>query len=722
MEYLKYILKFFYRIRWWLIILPILTAVIAWFASKKLPLIYDVKTTIYTGIISGYNIESGNSNIADAKSNMANLLNIITAEKTLKQVSLRLLAECIIHGNPEQDNNYILAAHYREIMGMMSNNDVKALIDKNSVDKTVANFLTYERPSKDNFIYQLLNYSNPYFSIKELTEKLIVKQLGASDMIDISYSCDDPGIAFNTLEILNKEFIKQYQEIRFGETDNVIAYFENELKIVGKSLTHAEDSLISYNIDKRIINYGEQTKQVTIMDADHQMKLQQLSLDYASTKALADFLERKLGTQAKAMMANSEFIKQLNKISELNNKIAMENINPANQTSDDKKINKYKDQLKNAEESFSGLADIIGSNQSGTTTDNIAQKELVNQWLDQVLLAEKTKAELSAMDTQRQKLDGEFLYFSPIGATINRQERNIGFVESTYMSLLNSLNAARLRQKNLQMTSATLRVMNPPAYPLNALPTKRAMLVLATYLLTFLFITGYFIFIEILDRTLRDKFRAERITGGKVLGVFPGESPHKYRRYNRLINDMGMKYISKSILPYFEKGKPNIINLISTESKDGKTFIANELDEFWSSMGFKIKRLTYNEDFNIEDKKYILAQSIQELDEDIANYDIILVEHPELKESSISPALLKEATINLLVTRANRTWKNTDQVSYNKLNKIVGDDSLLYIYLNKTSRDATQEVIGQLPPYSRIENMFYRLSQFGLTAEEINPF
>lgn len=720
MEYLRYILKFFFRIRWWLIILPVIAAAIAWFVAQKLPLIYDVKTTIYTGIISGYNIESGSVNMADARNNMANLLNIITAEKTLKQVSIRLLAECVIYGNPEKDNNYIESAHYQEIMSIMPN-EVKALIDKKDEERTVTNFLAYERPSKDNFIYALLNYSHPYFSIKELTEKLKVNQLGISDMIDISYSCNDPGIAYNTLKILNDEFIKQYQEIRFGETDNVIKFFETELARVGKILMHAEDSLISYNIDKRIINYGEQTKQVTVMDAEHQTKLQQLLLDYSSTKALADFLEQKLGNQAKKLQANTEFIKQLSKISELNNKIALEDLNPADKTNEDKKrINKYKNQLKDAEESFSGVADIISYNQAGTTTDNVGQKELVAQWLDQVMLAEKTKAELSAMDIQRQKLDGDFLYFSPIGATINRQERNIGFVESTYMSLLNSLNAARLRQKNLQMTSATLRVMNPPAFPLNALPTKRAMMVLATFILTLLFIAGYFMLIEILDRTLRDKFRAERITGGKVLGVFPGESPHKYRRYNRVINEMGLKYASKSILPYFNSNQPNIVNLISTEKGDGKSYIANVLQEYWNMMGFKVKLLAYDKDFNIEDKKYILARSLQEIDENIKDFDIIITEYPELKENSIPPALLKEGTINLLVTRANRTWKGIDQISFDKLKKVIGADSQLFIYLNKTSREATQEVVGQLPPFTKFENMFYRISQFGLTAVENN--
>lgn len=68
-------------------------------------------------------------------------------------------------------------------------------------------------------------------------------------MIEIAYSANDPGIAYNTLEILNEEFVKQYHELRYGETDNVIKFFQEELARLGKMLTAAEDSLIEYNIE-----------------------------------------------------------------------------------------------------------------------------------------------------------------------------------------------------------------------------------------------------------------------------------------------------------------------------------------------------------------------------------------------------------------------------------------------------------------------------------------
>lgn len=54
MELFKYIVKFIYRIRWWMVIFPCIAGIIAWFLTRNLEKTYDVKTTIFTGIISGY--------------------------------------------------------------------------------------------------------------------------------------------------------------------------------------------------------------------------------------------------------------------------------------------------------------------------------------------------------------------------------------------------------------------------------------------------------------------------------------------------------------------------------------------------------------------------------------------------------------------------------------------------------------------------------------------
>lgn len=719
MEYFRFIVRFLYRIRWYLAIIPMIALIIAWLMTGNLSKDYTVKTTIYTGIISGYNIETGTSvSAANSTVNMANLMHIISTERTLKEVSLRLFARVMTYGDENQNNNYILAEHFKELNASVPQ-EVKALIDKRSEEKTVKNLLAYERPSAGNFVYGLLNYGHPYFSIRALSEKIKVARMENSDLIEIGYSANDPGIAYNTLEILNEEFIDQYQRIRFGETDNVIKFFEGEVARLYKLLTNAEDSLISYNVAKRIINYGEQTKMVAVMDADHKGMQQEILMNNMTSKALADFYENKLGSQANIIRGNNEFITELNKISRLKSRISnLELMNEGGDTEVNEALDVARKELADTEQHIREITTGIVAETS--SVNNVDVNSLISQWLEQVVLYEKTQAEMEAMNIQRRNLDKDFLYFSPIGATINRKERHIGFIEGNYMEMLKALNSARLRRRNLQMTTATLQVLNPPLFPLSAMPTNRLMILLATYVLTFFFIAGYFFLIELLDHTLRDRRRAESITGNRVLGAFPKESTLRYRRFNKVINEMAVRHLSKSVLPYLKSGQQNVVNLLSTEERDGKSLLANELEEYWNSIGLAVRRITYDEDFLSEDSKYALAENISDLCADVAPDEILLVEYPCLKDFSVSPALLNMGTINLLVARANRTWKDTDQKAYNELKESLSVEKRrnLFFYLTQADRNAVEEFTGQLPPYTLFKNFIYRISQLGLTAVE----
>lgn len=721
MDFFRYLVRFFYRIRWYLVVIPAIALVVAIFATRNMEKQYDVKTTVYTGIISGYNLDTGSgisTSLGDPRTNMNDLLNIITTDKTLRKVSLRLFARCLMYGDPSKNNNYITAEHYKMLSASVPA-DVKALINKQDEGQTVANLLAYERPTENNYIYGLLNYGHPWFSIQALAQNLRVGQVSNSDIIEIGYSANDPGVAYNTLDILNEEFIDQYQEIRFGETNNVIKFFEGEVARLYKILCGSEDELIKYNVSKGIINYGEQTKMVANMDADHKRKDIGLLMDYATTKSLVDFLEVKLGDKARIIRSNNDFLNELNNISKLKQRVSnleLMNEDGNNETND--ALTKARRELVNAERHIKTVAQDISA--ATTSTNGVNSKDLVNRWLDQVILQNKTKAELEAMNIERGRLDKDFLFYSPIGATISRKERHIGFVEANYMQMLSALNSARLRQKNLQMTTATLKVLNPPLFPLSAHPTNRMMILLMSVFIAFILTGVYFFIIELLDRTLRDRRRTESITDGKVIGVYPREEGMRYRRYNKLVSDMALRQLSKSLLPFFKEGQQNILSILSTEEKNGKSYIANELEEYWTSIGLQVRKVTYDEDFLAEDSKFIMAKSLKDLCPDLQESEIVIVEYPNLAEHSVAPALLNESTVNLVINRANRAWKDTDAKAYKSLLSMLEKDKhdRLFIYLTEGGRDAVEEFTGQLPPYTPLKNFLYRISQLGLTAVE----
>ena len=322
------------------------------------------------------------------------------------------------------------------------------------------------------------------------------------------------------------------------------------------------------------------------------------------------------------------------------------------------------------------------------------------------------------MDIMQQSIDQQFIFFSPIGATLDRKDRHIGFIEGNYMEMLKALNSARLRQRNLQMSTAVLRVLNPPMFPLNAQPTNRMMTLLGSFMLTFVMTALYFFIIELLDRTLRDRMRSERITQVPVMGCYPKESTLRYRRFNKTINDMALRQLSKALLPNFKEGQQNVLNLLSTDAGNGKSYISQELENYWLSIGLQVRRLTYDEDFLAEDSRYLMATDIKSICPDIMPNEIAIIEYPNLDDNTIPSGLLNMGTINLMVTRANRTWKDVDQKALNELQARLENKNSLYMYLTEASRYAVEEFVGQLPPYTKFNNFIYRLSQLGLTATE----
>ena len=720
MDIFRYIIRFLYRIRWYLAILPLISLVVAWFMTRNLERQYDTNTTIYTGMITGYNIEGGTGTAGgNAQTNIRNLMLIITTDNTIHEVALRLFARCMMYGNERKDNNYISAEHFRALNASVPA-EVKALINRNSEDATYTNLKAYEKPSRDNFIFSMTNY-HPYFGLNGITSRLKVSQLQQSDIINIGYSANDAGIAYNTLDILNNVFARQYQQIRYGETNNVIKYFEREVARLYRMLCDAEDDLIAYNVQNRIINYDEQTKVVAGLDATQQVSDNDLLMNYTVSKTMTDYLERQLGDRTKVVTNNKEFTDKVKDISRIQSRISnlrlMSSEGGSNNAEAQLELSKAQKELQKATEDVKNMTQMLQKDATGTE-QGIKANNLLDRWLEQVLLGEETKARLSAQDIMRQNIDRQFLFFSPIGATLGRKNRHIGFVESNYMSMLNALNAARLRQRNLQMTTATLRVLNPPLFPLNALPTNRMMILLGAYALTFFMVAVYFFLIELLDRTLRDRMRSERITKIPVLGCYPKESSLRYRRYNKTISDMALRQLSKALLPRFKTGQQNVLNLISTDAANGKSYLAQELENYWISIGLQVRRLTYDEDFLADDSRFIMSNNIKDLCPDILPEEIAIIEYPNLNDHSIPTSLLNMGTVNLMVTRANRTWKDVDQKALKEIQSQLEDKNTLFMYLTESNRYAVEEFVGQLPPYTRFSNFVYRLSQLGLTATE----
>jgi len=65
-----------------------------------------------------------------------------------------------------------------------------------------------------------------------------------------------------------------------------------------------------------------------------------------------------------------------------------------------------------------------------------------------------------------------------------RYERQISVAEQAYIEMKRALNQAKLRQQNLEMSS-NMKVLDDPSYPIEALASKRKLLILAALVIVF---------------------------------------------------------------------------------------------------------------------------------------------------------------------------------------------------------------------------------------------
>lgn len=722
MNFIISTLRTLFRHYWQIILVTGVCTALAFYLTSNMQGGYEVKSTLYTGVASGYNLESEKqTNWAMVQNSMDNLISIMQAESTLKRVSIRLFARVLIKGNPDKEVNGITPSSYLYTYNHLKNSipgkEILALIDKSSEDKTVANFTKYMRPEKSNYIYGLFYYTHPYYSYEAL-KKIKVQRRLSSDLLDVSYTSQDAGIAFNTMSILMEEFVNEYSRIRYDETDKVIAYFEKELNRIGTKLRNEENDLTKYNVEKRIINYTDETKEIAAISKEYEFREQDALFAYNSAKSVLEELEKHMDSNAKQVVKNLHFVDKLKEASTITGKISEAEAISKKGKQDNKELSADKKRMDEIKQELSELADSYVGHKY--TKEGVARTNIIDQWLEQTLLFEKAKAELQIVQDSRKELNERYVFFAPVGTTIKQKERSINFTEQNYLRILQSYNEALLRKKNLEMTSATLKVLNEPTYPISPTSTHRKQILMVICVVSFLIIVAWFILIELLDRTLRDATRAKKVTGFKVIGAIPNFTSIRYGKLNKTYTQCAVKEIGNSLLRFFTERKAGnvfTVNLFSTGNNSGQEELGNLLCAYWQSRKLKAKVICHGIDFDIESSDFLLAKNLLDFYTPQGE-DILIIVYPSLEQCSIPNGLLLNTNLNLLVAPANRGWKTVDkQLSEQLMVQLGKSSSPLRMCLTDADRLAIEDFTGLLPPYTFIRKFLYQLSQLSLTEK-----
>lgn len=717
MDIAQFISQFIYRIRYWLLWGTLFVTGLVIYFTQFLPYSYTVESSIYAGVTNSTTVDGTTVNYTVINSTFDNLINIAKSRGTLEKVSIRLLANAFTYGEEWKDNHYIQAKHYRQLL-QITPKEVLQLVDRKNVEKTTENLTAFRKEQANNFVYSMFNRPVAFYSANALN-KIEVKRAGTSDILNITYTSADPGITQQTVSILIDELIKAYEVLRFKATNDVIAYFEEQVRITKQALNREEDDLMNYNVQERVINYPEETKALAITRYEVEDRLEDVEKAYESATARRKMLEDKMDIRAQIIRSNTNLLQELEKVSTLNQSIMEREIFTSTQSQENNpKLYEDKIKLQKAEENISHLSDNL--NEYNFSKEGVGINDMVIAWLTSCIDEARAKAQLQVLLNRQKTIFDQYSHMSPIGTQVNRKQRAINIAEDNYRTQLKGLADANLRLKNIEMGTSNLQTVSPPDYPLTDNGRKRMIYVLIAFIGSIVFIVTYFLLIELLDRTLRDPLRSRRLSGLPVIAAFNGTSNLKFRGFLKTCNRLAAAYSCRQMNKYLQKERPTIINLLSMESGEGKSYLTKYFVDYWETEGIKTRIVTHGVDFDVEAKEYVNAQQLSSFwkrNEAEQEPDIILVEYPAINNASIPLDTLRQADVNLLVANACRLWRNSDNATLQPIKEAM-ENVPFFLYLNNADREVVESFTGELPPRTPLHSFVSRLAQLGLTSKK----
>jgi succinoglycan biosynthesis transport protein ExoP len=656
-------------------------AVVTYMLTRNLPKSYETEMEIFTGIASGVNIEAVDNTKVDyftTSTEYDNLINIIKSRQTLEEVGMRLLVQHMMLDSA--DPAYITKANYGHFRYKISDSLEKILLDPYSVENTLRRIRNYRRINfNDNRVKLTFENGNSPYSYQRIAN-ISVRRIQSSDLIKLNFSSDDPGITQSTLLILTEVFTNNVASIKTGQSRDVVGYFKQQVDQAAEILNTAEGNLQDFRIKYRIINYEEQTRNLTIEKEKMEDEYQKELAKQRAGEAVIRKLEKQLSLNNIMITLGNAILEKKKELIVLRSQIA----EMQTYLNDPDLLDQLRAKASRLEEEVRNQ--LMQRYEYSRTTDGIDVSTIIGEWLRYTLELDETNARVAVFLDRRKYFEEQYDIYAPLGSQFGRLGRDIGIKESNYLELLNSLNQALLRQKSEMVSSGGLVVTSPPPYPHTPKPSKAMLLVVVAGVIGFIVPFLFIIVKELLDSSIRTPERGEEQTGLKLMGAYPDlttRSEVKNIDFEWLHNKSAALITQNLRLESRKLSNPKLgqvcknLLVFSTRPGDGKLLnthvIANEL----VSLNFRVLVLGFKDLPEGEtpyydylkydsDKRFINSEHLSELvpigyDPNLFDYCFMILQPILVNPFPIN--LLEQFSAGLCVTGAFRNWSRADKTA-----------------------------------------------------------
>lgn len=590
--------------------------------------------------------------------------------------------------------------------------------------KTFNNLMSFYSSNDSNFIYGLLHYDqHPHYSIAKLSGLQVFREKN-SDMIKLIYSTDDPGICQQSLIIASMVFMKNYKMLRENETSLVVGYFEEQVDLADKKLQAAEDRLLKFNMKNNIINYYEQSKYIASQKEDLDLYYQNEQVRMATSASALRELETSLTARDSIYLKSDELNQMKKELADISEAIIINELSESYDSRTKDKLNILRLRQKDLKNKIKLYVDQLYL--YSHSTQGMPIQSLLDEWLENTLSYEEAKAALIVLARRKMDFVRTYQKFAPLGAMLTRIEREIKVAEQSYLELLKSLNAARMKQQRLDMAT-NIKIVDAAYFPISPKASKTKIFIVAAFMFGFFLIAFAILLLEYFDSSVKNPKRVIYETKMKLAGAFPRlgtrAQAHELASISSRLIDIIIQNLKLNLDKSTDNEKtPKIVLVFSTQPKMGKTLIATKIINRLRDMGQKVFFANYSKNNNIEIEEdynysytypisdnFINISSLAELfdGKNIRNrnyeYDYIFIEIPSIIYNNYPLKLISKIDSALFIVSATAGLNAPDKNALESFKEVINIDPM--VVLNEVELHNLEDLLTSLP--KRTNSMFY---------------
>ena len=700
------------------LLLPLITAgTIAYFTQNERKS-YISQATLYTGIASGYSLNANKNNsfldYSGVTNAFDNLLTTLNSKETIHQIAVSILTQHLLLDHP--DSLILGEIGFKKLHEAVPEALRQSLVDGSTPAQLYAKIDSLSRATAENPIKALILRSETYYSTIQLAKKLTANRKNSSDMLDMGYETDDPGVAQQTLNYAIAVLNKRYTALRSDETSPVVNYYEGQSSQAKQRLDQAEAKLRSFNVEHEVLNYDEEMKNMAFSRETFTNEYNQELMRNRAAKAAMDAINRRMGIRGNLLAINSDLASKQAELTEVETQLINATANGQSRSTLERlqeRVNQISDELKTIARRYYA---------AGDSPESIPQEKLVNEWLGKVLEYEESVARLGVYKKRLDEYQAKTTEYSPLGSELRELNRNLTVAEKEYLSIMDNLNQARIHRQDISI-DGELKIVDAPNYPVKQQTTKRLVFIgggIGVGLFIALLIT---VFRFLLDKRISSPEQAEQLIGRQVAAMFPTvkkfsietkKSRSAISMFEQLCNALNIEIVKSP-----NRTHPPLITLFSLRSKQGKTWIAHGLARLYAESDQKVaycypRSNEAEHKFEQDGVTFLpytirpafmntmdLSHLLQQDGFNSAYYDKIILELPAFINYPIPVYLVNQSTVSLLVTDANSIWGRTEKQLLGMYNKVAIHSILIALnrveeeYLEVPSIDDTRKVLIQ---------------------------